>query len=117
MSEIRKLAEGWEWKFGKTPKFSTNRTFTSDKLGTELSVICNFEKGRIHEAEIACDCSIPRVKEYTDILRRELLGQRLCREDLNQVLQVHDLSPLVKQEELVIEWINQCCVQALCTGV
>lgn len=80
-------------------------------------MICNFEKGRIHEAEIACDCSIPRVKEYTDILRRELLGQRLCREDLNQVLQVHDLSPLVKQEELMIEWINQCCVQALCTGV
>ncbi|XP_022318020.2 lipoyl amidotransferase LIPT1, mitochondrial-like isoform X2 [Crassostrea virginica] len=117
VTEINKASKDWEWVFGKTPKFSIKRTFTSGELRTELSVSCHFEKGRIKTAEIMCDYRTPCVEEFTDRLQRELTGRRLHREDLHQTLNDYDLSQFDQKHSAVISWIIQSCVQALGTGV
>ncbi|XP_055997503.1 lipoyltransferase 1, mitochondrial-like isoform X2 [Ostrea edulis] len=117
VTEIRKSAEEWQWIFGRTPKFTTKRKFTSKKHKIELSVIFNFEKGRIQSSEIICDSNVPHVMEFTVRLQNDLTGRRLHREDLNPVLQASDLSPLDCKQEEVKQWIVDCCVGALCTGV
>jgi hypothetical protein len=117
VTEIRQSSEEWQWIFGKTPKFTISRKFTSEKHRTELSVIFHFEKGRIQSSEIICDSSVPHIMEFTVRLQNDLIGRRLHGEDLNPVLQVSDMSPLDSEHMAVKQWIVNCCVEALCTGV
>ncbi|XP_062566215.1 lipoyltransferase 1, mitochondrial-like [Saccostrea cucullata] len=117
VTQIRQASEDWEWIFGRTPKFTLDRKFTSNKLKAELSVIFNFDKGRIISSEIICHCSVPDISEFTAWLQKGFTGQRLHREDLDKVLQVPNVSQFDFDQVTLMQWIVHCCSQTLCTGV
>jgi lipoate-protein ligase A len=87
LDQIRERHASWDWRFGRTPRFSWDISTGGAALRMDV------EKGRIVQAALSFDAQSGHDRVEASKIQNELIGRRLAREDLKDWLLEREFHP------------------------
>ena len=93
----------WLWIYGKTPKFSVEKSFHNPQTGAKLHLRLVIEKGLIIEAELTGDID----SQSLDIVRSCVLDSKVWPRDEHEEETLVKRSRTSEERDLLL-WISRC---------